>query len=44
MRAKWTDERIAGFSKPIPKAECKSYLGWIFGVMLAVIVIIKYIF
>ena len=44
MRVKWTDEKIAGFSKPIPKAECKSYLGWIFGAVVTVIVLIKYVF
>ena len=36
----WTKKELEYFNRPIP-AECKSYLGWIVGVVVIVVTIIK---
>ena len=43
MKYKWSEEKIAYLTKPIPKVEAKSYLGWIVLTVIIVITIIKII-
>jgi len=44
MKVKWTDENIKYFSKPIPKTESVSYLGWIIGMVVVIAAIIIFVF